>query len=133
MADPRYFILVGDEYAWRTSIRHNIWGFSQRSIGNWNTSNIDDYVAFYATAPIKRIIGYGRITDKFISEDITWPDEKVLGKSIWKYRIRFEKLCSLENWEKGISVPNQIMLNTGRKVVDKRLFLKFVKELIAAS
>lgn len=75
MSEVRYFILVGDMYAWQTSFLKNMWGFAKRTIGSWHTSNVGDYVAFYVTSPIKKIIGHGRITKKFESDDILWPDE----------------------------------------------------------
>jgi ribosomal protein L39E len=128
--ESNYFILVGDKETWSIAFLQNIWGFSERSKGKWNTSNVGDYVAFYAVSPLKRIIGYGRITSKFVSEDIVWPDEKLFGKSIWKYRIRFEKLRLLKDWKKGVRVPEHIMLNTGRKVVNKETFSNFLEQLI---
>ena len=128
--NSNYYILVGDEETWATSFLHNIWGFAEKSKGNWNTSTIGDYVAFYVISPIKRIIGYGRITSKFVSEDIIWPDEKVFEKSIWKYRIGFEKLCLLEDWKKGVRVPEHIMLNTGRKVISKETFSSLLEQLV---
>jgi hypothetical protein len=126
---PRFFILVGDKDSWIRSLSDNIWGFSNRSVGNWNTSEIGDYLAFYVTSPFKKIIGYGRITSKFVSEELTWPDEIAFKKSIWRYRIRFNNLKVLENWEMGVPVPKDIMLNTGRKVIDEQTFSIIIKQL----
>jgi hypothetical protein len=55
----RYFILDGDKDTWLTSISHNMWKFSDKSRGNWNTLQVGDYVAFYVISPINKIIGYG--------------------------------------------------------------------------
>jgi hypothetical protein len=61
---------VGDKDTWITSIREDTWGFTNSTKGNWNTLSLGDYVAFYVTSPIKRIIGFGLITSKFIAEDL---------------------------------------------------------------
>lgn len=124
----RYYILVGESEAWRIGLSMNIWGFSDSTKGLWNTSNIGDYVAFYVTAPIKRIIGFGKITEKFIDNEPTWYDEKLFKTSIWKYRIKFEKYHVIENWNNGIPVPPDVMLNVGRKVITKELFCRIIKK-----
>lgn len=118
----RYYFLVGDIQTWKVSLKHNVWGFSERSKGNWNTSNSGDYVAFYVTSPIKRIIGFGLLTTKFKDKSKLWPDEITFDKVLWPYRIMFQNLYTLTNWDKGISVPQTIVLNTGRKVISKSLF-----------
>lgn len=125
----RHFILVGDQNNWLISIFYHIWGFSHETRGNWRTLNIGDYVAFYVTAPLKKIIGYGRIIEKFVNENKIWDDEKIFGKSIWKYKIKFEEIRLLKDWNRGVAVPNDIMLNTGRKLVDGPTFSKLVKKL----
>ena len=52
----RYYILVGDEGTWKIALQHLQWGFSQKNIGLWNTINEDEFVAFYVTKPIQKII-----------------------------------------------------------------------------
>src|ERR1044071_9148743 len=111
MREPRYFILIGDEQAWRASLSRNIWGFPERSVGNWNTCQIGDFVAFYVTSPIKKVVGYGQIIKKFQSEEIFWPDEKFLNMAIWKYRVEFKKLVIIDDWHEGSPVPKGMMLN----------------------
>jgi hypothetical protein len=127
-AEPRYFILVGDIETWKTALKNNIWGFAERSKGHWNTTDIDDYLAFYATAPIKRVIGFGKVSKKFTDDSILFPDEKLFGKVMWLYRIEFSKICTIEDWNNGIAVPSRIMLNVGRKVIEKKTFLQLVKK-----
>lgn len=125
----RYYILVGDDEAWRISLKYNLWGFSEKSKGSWNTSEVGDYIAFYATDPIKKVIGFGRITRKFIDDTKLWPDEKfVFKKAIWKYRFKFERIFVIDDWNAGIPVPTQLMLNVGRKVIDKEMFVKLIEE-----
>jgi hypothetical protein len=126
--EPRYYILVGDEKTWNASFSENVWGFSETSKGLWNTTNMGDFVAFYAITPIKKIMGFGVIEKKVLDETIFWPDEKLFQRSIWKYRIRFRVLHKIQNWNDGIRVPNHIMLNVGRKVVNRETFSILVKD-----
>jgi hypothetical protein len=124
---PRYFILVGDEGTWKAALEHQQWGFTQKSFGHWRTINEGDFVAFYVTTPIKKIIGFAKITEKFVSKDFIWPDEKFFKRSLWGNRIRFEILTVLENWEDGIGSPPNIVLNIGRKVVERKIFALLIK------
>jgi hypothetical protein len=123
----RFYILTGDQETWNTSLQYKIWGFSERTRVLWNKSSTGDFAAFYVTSPVSKIIGFGKLTRKFIDEELTWPDEKLFKTPIWKYRIRFDILCLIDNWTNGISVPEHIMLNTGRKVVDKDTFSFILK------
>ncbi|HEX7031849.1 MAG TPA: hypothetical protein VF172_02505, partial [Nitrososphaera sp.] len=114
--ESRYYILVGDSETWEVALKHNIWGFSETSRGYWNRSRKGDYLAFYVTAPVKKVIGFGKITRKFVSDDLIFPDELLFGKVIWEYRFEFEKIHLVQDWEKGgIHVPSHIMLNVGRR------------------
>jgi len=123
----RYYILVGDEKTWEVSFTENLFGFSEQSKGSWNTTNVNDYVAFYCTIPIKKIIGFGQITEKFIEDKIFFPDEKFFKRAVYKYRIKFEKLFVVADWKKGLPPPKNVMLNTGRRVVNEELFSELIK------
>jgi len=127
MVEPRYFILVGDQNTWKASFTENLWGFSSRTKGLWNTINVGDYVAFYVTSPIKRVIGFGSVKDKFLDKKLFWPDEKLFKKCLWGYRFRFEITFLVDDWNQGISIPQKIMLNQGRKLVTKDFFLLLLK------
>lgn len=74
----------------------------ERTKGKWNASNIGDNVGFYVTSPIKRIIGFGKINEKFIDEKLIWPDEKLFNISIYKYSIKFNVYYLIGDWQKGI-------------------------------
>lgn len=124
---PRHYILVGDENTWRIAIENSQWGFTQKNIGLWNTSNEGDLVLFYVVKPIQKIIGFGKIDKKFTSDKITWPDEKLFKRSLWKYRIGFRINHIIHDWEDGIEVPPDIMLNIGRKVISKEQYNDFLK------
>jgi len=88
----RYYILVRDTDTWKISLAKSLWGFSDKSKGCWITCKIGDYLAYYVTAPIKKIIGLGMIKNKFTDENIVWLDERFFGRAIWKHKIEFETL-----------------------------------------
>ena len=119
---PRYYILVGDNSSWKVALEHKQWGFTEKSIGLWNTIKEEEFVAFYVTKPIQKIVGFAKITDKFISNEIIWPDEKFFEKPMWANRIKFEILYTVKNWNEGVKPPPNIMLNVGRKVIEKKTF-----------
>jgi hypothetical protein len=63
---------------------------------------IGDLLAFYVTSPIKKVIGFGKITGKDIDEELIYSDEQMFNRSIWKYKIRFEILFSIYTLENGV-------------------------------
>lgn len=127
MKSSKYYILVGDEKTWETSFSENIWGFSDKTKGFWNTMNEGDFLAFYVTSPIKKIIGYGHVEKKFISKKLFWPDEKLFKRPLWTYRLKFNPSFILQKWDDGISSPKGIMLNHGRKTISQEMFLNLIK------
>ena len=62
--DKRYYILVGDDSAWKISLTKKVWGFTEKTKGSWNKSYSGDYIAFYVTKPLGKIIGFGKIIEK---------------------------------------------------------------------
>ncbi len=122
-----YFILVGDRKTWNASLKKQIWGFSEKTKGFWNTANSEDIVAFYVTKPTKKIIGFGKLKKKFIDNTIFWPEEKLSEEIIWKYRIKYSIIHKQDDWSDGIDVPQNIILNQGRKKIEKKDFLLLMK------
>jgi hypothetical protein len=122
-----YFIFVGSEDAWQVALKEGQWGFKETTKGYWNTIKNGDLVAFYVTSPIKKVIGFGRIRNKFVDEKLIWPDEKLFKRSIWKCKVTFEKLAVCNEWANGIEAPSNMILIQGRKTIDKDLFLSLVK------
>ena len=80
------------------------------------------------TSPVKKIVGFGRITEKFINDDIVWPDEFMFNRSMWKYKMKFEIIFKLNDSSAGVSVPATMILNQSRKVISKDLFFDLVKK-----
>jgi len=125
---PRFYILVGNRRTWDTSFSKNIWGFSEKTQGLWSNTKVGDFIAFYVTSPKKKIIGFGKITKKFVDEEIFWPDEKLSNEVLWKYRLKFSIIHLIKNWNEGIPLDRKIVLVQGRKLIEKKLFSEFVKK-----
>jgi|APSaa5957512535_1039671.scaffolds.fasta_scaffold05887_4 hypothetical protein len=125
-----YFILVGDKDNWKVSLEKQTWGFSDKRKGSWNSLNENDGVAFYVTSPIKKIIGYGKVKEKFISNEILFHDEKLLQCVIWKNRFKFKIEKLVDEWENGIPPPIGIMLNVGKKPISNNIFQSIKKNII---
>ncbi len=64
---------------------------------------------------------------KIIDDTIIWPEEKLSEESIWKYKIRFSTKYIVKDWKMGIYVPNNIVLNQGRKKISEKDFLFLIK------
>lgn len=124
---PRYYILVGKRRIWKEAFNKKLWGFTDKTKGSWNTTKKGDFVVFYVTKPLMKIIGFGIITKKFSSDEYVFPDEKLFEKIIWKYKIKFKIIHIEKEWENGIDVPKKIILNSGRKVVDKKMFSQLAR------
>ncbi len=126
----RNYLIIGDETSWKLALEHHLWGFKEKgvSFGSWNTSNVGDNIAFYVTSPTKKIIGFGKITKKIIDKKIIWIDEKIANKPIFSHRLKFEIISLIDDWEKGIPPPKNMMLNSGRKVLSSNIFEMLVKQ-----
>lgn len=125
--DSNYYILVGDLQNWKIAIENHVWGYSEKTKGSWNKAKIGDWLAFYATSPIKKVFGFGITTDKFKDNEILWRDEKLFKRAIWNLRIRYKIVYLIDDWKEGIDLPPNTMLGTSRKRVDREFFLNLVK------
>ena len=123
MNNTEYYVLVGDRKTWNISVKEKVWGFSEKTKGFWNKCNSGDSAIFYVTSPMKKIIGFGTFGRKFESDELLWPEEKLLEKPIWTYKIKIKILHIQDNWKNGITMPKEIILNQGRKKITKEMFL----------
>jgi hypothetical protein len=79
------------------------------------------------TYPIKRVIGFGTIGRKFVGDTVLWPDEELFARVIWRYRVEFSVELLAKDWNEGVLVPKDLMLNMGRRVVGKGFFLELMR------
>lgn len=95
------WISTGKPENWETAISGNIWGVNESLRHTWEKLQKGDLLFFYATKPIKGIIGVARIENKFKQDRPLWAQELKENKVIWPYRFDFkvEFLLPRLNWE----------------------------------
>ena len=118
---------MGDENSWKIGLNNKIWGFKDTNFGLWNKTREGEFVIFYVTAPVSKIIGVGQVEKKYVEESIIWPEEKFANRSLWKHKFKL-KILKTVSYDKGIPKPNNLMLNVGRKVLEEDQFLLLLKE-----
>lgn len=58
-----------------------------------------------------------------------WPEEKIKKKSIWKYKIKINKIHVVDDIKnKGISPPKNAVLASSRPVIKENEFFELVKD-----
>jgi hypothetical protein len=81
-----YYLAPGTRENWKTAFANgNIWGLPINR-RQWATLKKGDVVFFYVMAPIKRVVGYGAIVERFRSEDPIFAEERF---GIRKWPLRF--------------------------------------------
>lgn len=101
------WISTGTPENWETAISGNIWGVRESLKYAWEKLQKGDLLFFYATKPIKGIIGVARIGNKFKQDKPLWKQELKENKVIWPYRYDFkvEFVLPRVDWEtKKVSV-----------------------------
>ncbi|MHA2062683.1 MAG: hypothetical protein ACW963_10395 [Candidatus Sifarchaeia archaeon] len=104
------WLAVGSPENWETSFNYgNTWGLRQTQKGYWDQLSEDDLIFFYATSPVKRVIGYGKISSKFKQDRPLWPEELRKNIVIWPLRFQFDisSRFGKEEWgASGITHPD---------------------------
>jgi len=110
---PKFWLVVGTAQNWQTAFDHgNIWGLKETQKAFWDRLNEDDFVIFYATAPVGGLIGYGTIRTKFKQNRPLWPLEVRENRVIWPLRFEFdvEKCLPYERWQDSKVVSEVVKL-----------------------
>jgi len=71
----KIWICVGKPRNWEIALSGNIWGVAEELKSLWGILEKDDVLLFYATSPIRGIIGVGRVRNKFKQDKPLWPAE----------------------------------------------------------
>ena len=121
-----FYILVGDKRTSKIAFTKNVWGFTKKTIKLWDAVEKGDNVCFYITKPIKKIVGFGKIEEKFESTEIFWPDEILFKKILWPYRLEFRPIIVINNWSEGLDPPPKVILNQGRKKIKEDVFAELL-------
>jgi len=98
------WLVIGVVKNWETALSQPvpIWGLKPRYMGDFQALNIGDMVWFYATSPIKGVIGVGMVRDKYIDDmNLVWEKELLKKEVIWplRFRIHVLKVISKNQWK----------------------------------
>jgi hypothetical protein len=88
--------LPGNLPNWITGIERKVWGLREHFTPAWNTLKPGDFLYFYVAAPIRGIIGFGRVITKFRDEMPLWSDEIEQRRPIYPLRFEFEITKALD-------------------------------------
>jgi len=98
------WLVIGVVQNWETALSQPVplWGLKTRYQAEFQTLNIGDMLWFYATAPVKGIIGLGVIKDKYTDNmNLVWDEELKQKEVIWplRFRIHVLKMISRNQWK----------------------------------
>jgi hypothetical protein len=96
-----YWLLVASIENWKSALKRSppIWGVRDTSRLRSSVQKVSkgDLLAFYVMKPISGIVGFGRVeSERFIGDDLIWPDEKEAKKVIYSHRFNFSIVYLLE-------------------------------------
>jgi len=132
----KIWICVGKPENWETALSGNIWGVTEELKSSWETLEKDDILLFYATSPVRGIIGVGRVRNKFKQDKPLWPAEIKENKVIWPYRYEFlvEFALPRTEWDNkkiditGLKIPTMRGLNPIKNLESVKLLFKKMDE-----
>ncbi|MGC9070689.1 MAG: hypothetical protein ACP5IO_05200 [Elusimicrobiales bacterium] len=112
------WIISGNEENFDYAIKYNLtWGLQDKWFPQWKAMEKGNIIFFYISGGIKKIIGCGKIENKFLQREPLWPDE--IKENRVKYPLRFEfsldYLIEKKEWlTKGIDIVNEIGKKLGQ-------------------
>ena len=128
----KYWLVVGEPRNWETAFVHkNIWGLRQTQFSLWESLKENDKVIFYATSPVKGVIGHGVVRTKFPQDSPLWPEEIEEQKVIWPLRFEFDVDFRLpqEKWASERLVSKDLMPRAGFQLLNEDLGAKLVASM----
>nr|BAJ49214.1 hypothetical protein HGMM_F32B02C09 [Candidatus Caldarchaeum subterraneum] len=84
------WVLTGSSENWERGLTASIWGVTNKLKTRWEAVSRGDVLLFYCTAPVRGIIGYGKVKNKYKQDTPFWGEEIEQNRVIWPYRIEFE-------------------------------------------
>jgi len=127
-----YWLVVGAPKNWNIAFGHNnIWGLKQTQTRLWESLKENDSLLFYATTPIKGIIGFGTVRTKFKQNRPLWPDEIKQNKIIWPLRFKFDvKYCLPPNiWETEKLASSALWPRAGFQPLAEETAIKLISSI----
>ncbi len=119
-----YWLVVGSKKNWDTAFQHrNIWGLRKTQCHLWEKISENDKLLFYTTVPVGGIIGYGRVSTKFIQDKPLWPDEVEKREVIWPLRFEFDVEFCLppDKWKSEKVVTKELFPRAGFQQISESL------------
>jgi hypothetical protein len=109
---PSWWIAAGPPEQWVFALKMGgVWGVSAKIRKSWEELSSGDYILFFAEKPVKGVIGYGIVREKFKDDTPFWPDEINEGRVKWPYRFKFDIVYCLprEKWEESKQYSDYIL------------------------
>jgi predicted RNA-binding protein len=125
-----YWLVVGEPKNWETAFIHkDIWGLRPSQFSLWERIQENDKVIFYATTPVKGVIGHGVVRTKFQQDKPLWPEEIEKRKVIWPLRFEFDVGSRLpqDRWTSDRLVSKELMPRAGFQLLNEGLGAKLVE------
>jgi predicted RNA-binding protein len=103
------WLAIGPPNNWKIGIKGKIWAVSPAQAKTWEKLEKDDRVFFYATAPVKGLIGYGVVEKTSADEQPFWPQEREKNQVLWPFRIRFSEVKAVPepDWQAQSVTPER--------------------------
>lgn len=129
MSLAKCWLVVGKLKNWLSTFSQPvpIWGLKLSQKKEFEEMDVGDILYFYITSPIRGIIGFGRVKDKYIDEkNLIWEDEIKRKEVIWplRFRIQVLKVLPKDSWKtNAIKIDDlKIFLRKGfQKLTEKDL------------
>lgn len=133
-----YWLVVGKPKNWDTAFTHsNIWGLKKSQRHLWEDLNEDDVVLFYATSPVKGIIGHGIVRTRFKQDKPLWPQEINENRVVWPLRFEFDVVYCLprDRWLDSKVFPEALRprLRSGFQSIEAELAQELILSIDRAS
>ena len=98
------WLVIGSVQNWITALSQPvpIWGLRLGHKAAFDILQNGDTIWFYATSPVKGVIGLGLVKDKYFDKNnLIWDDERKERKVIWPYRFRIQvlKVVDTQHWK----------------------------------
>jgi hypothetical protein len=95
-ANAQHWNLPGNLPNWLIGVERKVWGLKEHFRAAWTALKPGDVLFFYVAAPVRGVIGVGRVTAKFRDETPLWPDEIETRTTIYPLRFEFEITNALD-------------------------------------
>lgn len=108
-----YWLAVGIPENWNRAFEFgNTWGLKGKGpqAAAWLRAEPGDVILFYATSPVRGVVGYGAIQQKLKQDQPLWPEEVERGEVIWPLRLTFEvRFCfPPDRWQSDKVVDDRV-------------------------